>query len=125
MNQHKEPKSLAEVANWCIVNALRLPSELKISIAAKIMQHLTDDERKEVVRLSDTVELGEPASPQHNINPAPGPDLRAAKRSFSDGLVVIDGKATPIRELPKHEYESFLNDMHKLRLFYIAVLSHH
>jgi hypothetical protein len=48
----KEPQNNPELANWCIVNALRLPSELRVSIAAKIMQHLTDDEIGEVIRLS-------------------------------------------------------------------------
>jgi hypothetical protein len=51
----KETNSKAEVANWCIVNALRLPNELIVSIAAKLMQHLTDDEREKVLRLSGVV----------------------------------------------------------------------
>jgi len=48
----QEPKSKAEVANWCIVNALRLPNELIVSIAAKLMLHLTDEEREQVLRSS-------------------------------------------------------------------------
>ena len=48
----KQPQNNPELANWCIVNALRLPSELRVSIVAKIMQHLTDDEIGEVIRLS-------------------------------------------------------------------------
>jgi hypothetical protein len=51
----KEPNSKAEVANWCIVNALRLPNELIVSITAKLMQHLTDEEREQVLRLSSVV----------------------------------------------------------------------
>ena len=52
-HEMKEPKSKAEVANWCIVNALRLPNELIVSVTAKLMQHLTDEERKQVLRLSN------------------------------------------------------------------------
>jgi hypothetical protein len=51
----KEPSNKSEVANWCIVNALRLPNELIVSITAKLMQHLTDDERDQVLRLSSVV----------------------------------------------------------------------
>jgi hypothetical protein len=46
----------------------------------------------------------------------------AVMRRFSDVLVEIDGQIIPIRDLPKHEYEAFLNDMHKLRLAYISVV---
>ena len=51
----KKPKSKAEVANWCIVNALRLPNELIASITAKLMLHLTDEDREQVLRLSSVV----------------------------------------------------------------------
>ena len=44
------------------------------------------------------------------------------KRRFNDVLVEIDGQRIPIRELPKHEYEEFLEDMHKVRLGYIIML---
>jgi hypothetical protein len=55
----KQPQNKPEVANWCIVNALRLPSELRVSIVAKIMQHLTDNERIQVVLLSGDAGQGE------------------------------------------------------------------
>ena len=48
----KGPKTKAEIANWCIVNALRLPGELIVSITAKLMQHLTDEQRSKVLYLS-------------------------------------------------------------------------
>ena len=43
-------------------------------------------------------------------------------RSFTNVFVEIDGKPIPIRELPKIEYEEFLEGMHQLRLAYIAVV---
>ena len=44
-------------------------------------------------------------------------------RSFTNVFVEIDGgKLIPIRELPKIEYEAFLEGMHRLRLAYIAVV---
>ena len=43
-------------------------------------------------------------------------------RSFTNVFVEIDGKPIPIRELPKIEYEAFLEGMHRLRLAYIAVV---
>ena len=46
----------------------------------------------------------------------------AVIRRFSDVMVEIEGKVIPIRELPKHEYEDFLNDMHLLRLAYISIV---
>lgn len=51
----KQPNSKAEVANWCIVNILKLPNELRVSITAKLMQHLTNEEREKVLRLSSVV----------------------------------------------------------------------
>jgi hypothetical protein len=51
----KEPSSKSEVANWCIVNALKLPNELIVSITAKLMLHLADEERDQVLRLSSVV----------------------------------------------------------------------
>lgn len=42
-------------------------------------------------------------------------------RSFTNVFVEIDGKPIPIRELPKIEYEEFLEGMHRLRLAYIVV----
>ncbi len=57
-------------------------------------------------------------------NEAPNPPLRkgVVMRRFSDVLVEIDGAIIPIRDLPKHEYEAFLDDMHKLRLAYISIV---
>lgn len=43
-------------------------------------------------------------------------------RSFTNVFVEIDGKPIPIRELPKIEYEEFLESMHRLRSAYIAVV---
>lgn len=43
-------------------------------------------------------------------------------RSFTNVFVEIDGKPIPIRELPKIEYEEFLEGMHRLRMAYIAVV---
>jgi hypothetical protein len=58
-------------------------------------------------------------------NTPPNPELskNAVMRMFSNVLVEIDGQIIPIRDLPKHEYESFLDDMHKLRLAYILTVS--
>lgn len=42
---------------------------------------------------------------------------------FTNVYVEIDGKKVSIAELPKHQYEEFLEDMHKLRLAYITVVS--
>jgi hypothetical protein len=39
------PTTKPEIANWCIVNALRLPDNLRVSVTAKLMQHLTEEER--------------------------------------------------------------------------------
>lgn len=47
------PKTPAEAANWCIANALRLNDELKVSIAAKIMQHLSKADRERVLRFCE------------------------------------------------------------------------
>lgn len=41
---------------------------------------------------------------------------------FTNVFVEIDGKPIPIRELPKIEYEEFLEGMHRLRLAYISVM---
>ena len=43
-------------------------------------------------------------------------------RSFTNVFVEIDGKLIPIREMPKIEYEEFLEGMHRLRLAYISVV---
>lgn len=51
----KEPQSQSEVARWCIVNALRLPNELIVSIASKLILHLTDEERNQVIQSSFNV----------------------------------------------------------------------
>jgi hypothetical protein len=66
-----EPKSKAEVANWCIVNALRLPNELIVSITAKLMLHLTDEEREQVLHLSSVAGQSEQLSEKlckNNLN---------------------------------------------------------
>lgn len=47
----------------------------------------------------------------------------AVIRRFSNILIEIDGELVQLRDLPKHEYEEFLEDMHKLRLAYISVMS--
>jgi hypothetical protein len=59
-----------------------------------------------------------------NLNTPQNPPLQqtAVMRRFSDVLVEIDGQIIPIRDLPKHEYEAFLDDMHKLRLAYISIV---
>jgi hypothetical protein len=59
-----------------------------------------------------------------NLNTPQKPPLQqtAVMRRFSDVLVEIDGQIIPIRDLPKHEYEAFLDDMHKLRLAYISIV---
>ena len=46
------PKSIDEVPNWCIVNALRCPIEAQISIVAKLLQHLDADQREKALDLS-------------------------------------------------------------------------
>jgi hypothetical protein len=58
------------------------------------------------------------------LNTPQNPPLQqtAVMRRFSDVLVEIDGQIIPIRDLPKHEYEAFLDDMHKLRLAYISIV---
>jgi len=57
-----------------------------------------------------------------NLNEAENPELNkpVVGRSFTNVFVEIDGKPIPIRELPKIEYEDFLEAMHRLRLAYIA-----
>lgn len=61
--------------------------------------------------------LNNTAEPQHDLK-------LPVMRRFSNVLVEIDGEIIPIRDLPKHEYEEFLNDMHKLRLVYISISGH-
>lgn len=46
----------------------------------------------------------------------------AVDRIFTNVFVEIDGKSIPISELPKIEYEEFLEEMHRLRLAYIALV---
>lgn len=43
-------------------------------------------------------------------------------REFSNVFIEIDGKLEQLRDLPIHEYEEFLEDMHKLRLAYMSVM---
>ena len=55
-------------------------------------------------------------------NESPALNKPVVGRSFTNVFVEIDGKPIPIRELPKIEYEEFLEGMHKLRLAYISVI---
>ena len=43
-------------------------------------------------------------------------------REFSNVFIEIDGKLEQLRDLPIHEYEEFLEAMHKLRLVYMSVM---
>ncbi len=54
-------------------------------------------------------------------NEKPALNKPIVDRIFTNVFVEIDGKSIPISELPKIEYEEFLEDMHRLRLAYIAV----
>lgn len=55
-------------------------------------------------------------------NEKPALNKPVVGRSFTNVFVEIDGKSIPIRELPKIEYEEFLENMHRLRMAYIAVV---
>ena len=59
----------------------------------------------------------------NNLPQDPALSKTAVMRRFSNVMVEIDGEIIPIRDLPKHEYEAFLDDMNKLRLAYIAIVS--
>jgi len=59
----------------------------------------------------------------NNLPQNPPLQQTAVGRSFTNVFVEIDGKLIPIRELPKIEYEEFLEVMHRLRLAYISVVS--
>jgi len=50
-----EPKSIEEVPNWVIVNALRCPIEAQISIVAKLLQHLDREQRNQALSMSGVV----------------------------------------------------------------------
>jgi hypothetical protein len=50
-----EPKSIEEVPNWVIVNALRCPVDAQISIVAKLLQHLDSDQRNQALSMSGVV----------------------------------------------------------------------
>jgi hypothetical protein len=50
-----EPKSIEEVPNWVIVNALRCPIDAQISIVAKLLQHLDRDQRAKALSMSGVV----------------------------------------------------------------------
>jgi hypothetical protein len=50
-----EPKSIEEVPNWVIVNALRCPIDAQISIVAKLLQHLDHDQRAKALSMSGVV----------------------------------------------------------------------
>jgi len=47
-----EQKSIEEVPNWVIVNALRCHVESQISIVAKLLQHLDGDQRNKALSMS-------------------------------------------------------------------------
>jgi hypothetical protein len=47
-----EPKSIEEVPNWVIVNALKCPVDAQISIVAKLLQHLDGDQRNKALSMS-------------------------------------------------------------------------
>jgi len=59
----------------------------------------------------------------NNLPQNPPLQQTAVIRRFSNILIEIDGELVQLRDLPKHEYEEFLEDMHKLRLAYISVMS--
>ena len=59
----------------------------------------------------------------NNLPQNPSLQQTAVIRRFSNILIEIDGELVQLRDLPKHEYEEFLEDMHKLRLAYISVMS--
>jgi hypothetical protein len=44
-------------------------------------------------------------------------------RKFDNIYVEIEGKKIPLKELPKEDYEEFLNGMFKLYMAYNAVVS--
>lgn len=46
--------------------------------------------------------------------------VKPVGREFSNIYIEIDGKLEQLRDLPIHEYEEFLEDMHKLRLAYMS-----
>lgn len=46
-------------------------------------------------------------------NEKPALNKPVVGRSFTNVFVEIDGKSIPIRELPKIEYEEFLESMHR------------
>jgi hypothetical protein len=55
-NHMSEPKSIEEVPNWVIVNALRCPIDAQISIVAKILQHLDHDQRAKALSMYGVME---------------------------------------------------------------------
>ena len=59
----------------------------------------------------------------NNLPQNPSLQQTAVIRRFSNILIEIDGELVRLRDLPKHEYEEFLEDMRKLRLAYISVMS--
>ena len=59
----------------------------------------------------------------NNLPQNPSLQQTAVIRRFSNILIEIDGELVQLRDLPKHEYEEFLEVMHRLRLAYISVVS--
>ena len=51
--------------------------------------------------------------PQQNNTPP--------RRNITNVFVEVEGKLIPIKELPKSDYEYFLDKIHALRLAYISI----
>lgn len=47
-----EPKSIEEVPNWVIVNALKCPVDARISIVAKLLQSLDHNQINQALSIS-------------------------------------------------------------------------
>jgi antitoxin component HigA of HigAB toxin-antitoxin module len=64
MNEQELRNQQAEIANVCIVNALRLPDKLKSNIAEKILQHVcySDKFKKRILQRMLITTLADPES---------------------------------------------------------------
>lgn len=51
----KEPQTIEEVANWVIVNGLRCPTELQISIVSKLLKNMDNDAIKQALTLAGVI----------------------------------------------------------------------
>jgi hypothetical protein len=47
-----EAKTIEEVPNWVMANALKCPVESQISIVAKLLQHFDSDQRNQALSMS-------------------------------------------------------------------------